>query len=86
MSTFEKLFQEEQKRLEEAKKNNFNWITPSKVCCWECESNRPPEERWFGMIVCQVCGNKRCPKANDHTNECTNSNEPGQPGSAYEDV
>lgn len=35
------------------------------------------------MIVCEHCGNKRCPHANDHRNECTNSNEPGQPGSAY---
>lgn len=35
------------------------------------------------MILCAKCGNKRCPKANDHRSECTNSNEPGQPGSAY---
>lgn len=36
------------------------------------------------MILCPVCGNKRCPKANDHRNDCTDSNEPGQPGSAYQ--
>jgi hypothetical protein len=36
------------------------------------------------MILCPICGNKRCPKANDHRNECTGSNEPGQKGSAYE--
>ncbi len=36
------------------------------------------------MILCPVCGNKRCPHANDPTNyACTGSNEPGQPGSAY---
>lgn len=35
------------------------------------------------MALCSKCGNKRCPKATDHENECTNSNEPGQPGSAY---
>ncbi len=35
------------------------------------------------MVVCEQCGNKRCPHANDHRNECTGSNEPGQPGSAY---
>ncbi|TCK44002.1 hypothetical protein B0G84_2350 [Paraburkholderia sp. BL8N3] len=35
------------------------------------------------MVVCATCGNKRCPKANDHRNECTRSNEPGQSGSAY---
>lgn len=36
------------------------------------------------MIVCPDCGNKRCPKATDHRNECTGSNKPGQAGSAYE--
>lgn len=33
------------------------------------------------MIVCEICGNKRCPHANDHRNECTRSNEPNQVGS-----
>lgn len=36
------------------------------------------------MVVCSKCGNKRCPHAADDRNECTNSNEPGQPGSNYE--
>lgn len=35
------------------------------------------------MILCPVCGNKRCPHATDHRLECTDSNEPGQPGSYY---
>ena len=35
------------------------------------------------MIVCPKCGNKRCPHATDHMQECTNSNNPGQPGSRY---
>ena len=35
------------------------------------------------MIVCEICGNKRCPHATDHEYECTNSNEPGQKGSLY---
>lgn len=38
----------------------------------------------FMMIVCPTCGNKRCPHATDHDLACTNSNEPGQKGSAYE--
>lgn len=38
------------------------------------------------FIVCRDCGNKRCPKANWHGYGCTRSNEPGQIGSAYEDV
>lgn len=35
------------------------------------------------MIVCALCGNKRCPHATDHEFDCTGSNEPGQPGSRY---
>ena len=35
------------------------------------------------MFLCPECGNKRCPKATDHRLDCTNSNEPGQEGSAY---
>lgn len=44
--------------------------------CW-----KQPIGRY--MVVCRKCGNKRCPKANDHDHACTGSNEPGQPGSAY---
>lgn len=35
------------------------------------------------MVLCQICGNKRCPHATDHRHSCTGSNEPGQPGSTY---
>lgn len=35
------------------------------------------------MVVCQDCGNKRCPKSTHHDNECTGSNELGQAGSRY---
>ena len=35
------------------------------------------------MIVCPVCGNKRCPHATDQALACTDSNEPDQPGSIY---
>ncbi len=35
------------------------------------------------MVVCIKCGNKRCPMATDAALPCTNSNEPGQPGSRY---
>lgn len=45
--------------------------------CWTCVPDFP------FMRVCATCGNKRCPHANDHRNQCTGSNEPGQPGSAY---
>lgn len=35
------------------------------------------------MILCQKCGNKRCPHATNHIHECTDSNEYGQKGSSY---
>jgi hypothetical protein len=35
------------------------------------------------MIVCANCGNKRCPHATDHEEECSGSNDPGQEGSSY---
>lgn len=36
-----------------------------------------------GMILCPICGNKRCPHATAHHLGCTGSNEPGQVGSVY---
>ena len=49
-------------------------------CAKVCESRYMGDMR---MVLCPKCGNKRCPHANDHRNDCTGSNEPGQPGSAY---
>lgn len=53
--------------------------------CWclTCRPMRLEDPYSIRMALCPTCGNKRCPKANDHRNECTGSNEPGQPGSAY---
>lgn len=45
--------------------------------CRACNPNA-----WW-MVVCDICGNKRCPHATDHALACTESNEPGQPGSDY---
>ncbi len=53
-------------------------------CCLRCYAKHvsdPFEGR--RMIACLKCGNKRCPKATDHNNDCTGSNDPGQPGSAF---
>lgn len=36
------------------------------------------------FIVCETCGNKRCPHATNHIYACTNSNESGQLGSDYQ--
>ena len=37
------------------------------------------------MILCKICGNKRCPKATNCGLECTGSNDVGQAGSVYGD-
>jgi hypothetical protein len=52
---------------------------PQECWCHKCNSG------WLvtHMIVCPTCGNKRCPRASDHELPCTDSNEPGQPGSVY---
>ena len=57
--------------------------------CYNCLSNKFDALTGFPvtmsmMVVCEHCGNKRCPHATDHELACTGSNEPGQPGSRYE--
>lgn len=55
--------------------------------CYECLKDKTDEHGLpiplTRMILCPICGNKRCPKATDHNLECTNSNESGQAGSRY---
>ncbi|HGK4033521.1 TPA: hypothetical protein ACJ2OW_004819 [Klebsiella pneumoniae] len=53
--------------------------------CW-CRTCRPVVLNDMRFVVCPDCGNKRCPRANDHRNACTGSNEPCQEGSAYPDI
>ncbi|WP_252990469.1 hypothetical protein [Klebsiella pneumoniae] len=53
--------------------------------CW-CRTCRPVVLNDMRFVVCPDCGNKRCPRANDHRNACTGSNEPGQEGIAYPDT
>lgn len=55
----------------------------TKCGCEKCWRERHPH-RARVMIVCDVCGNKRCPHATDHANACTNSNASGQKGSRYQ--
>ena len=52
---------------------------PQECWCHKCNSGRLVDY----MILCPICGCKRCPKASDHELTCTSSNEPGQPGSVY---
>ncbi|MEQ0366914.1 hypothetical protein ABLV54_08660 [Klebsiella sp. JB_Kp042] len=63
------------------------WIPVSeqKPGCW-CRTCRPVTLNDMRFVVCPDCGNKRCPRANDHRNACTGSNEPGQEGSAHPDT
>lgn len=56
--------------------------SPANPGCW-CSTCRPVVLNDMRFVVCPDCGNKRCPRANDHRNACTGSNEPGQEGSAY---
>lgn len=49
-------------------------VTPD---CW-CRTCRPVTMNDMRFVVCPECGNKRCPRANDHRNACTGSNEPDQ--------
>lgn len=74
--------------------NNFFEIDPeteipwdSNFCCYKCVEGKTVQgisASSTKMILCPICGNKRCPKATDHNLECTNSNESGQKGSIYE--
>lgn len=50
----------------------------------KCEHCLPQSFSNMRMILCAVCGNKRCPHATHHKNACTGSNDPGQPGSSWE--
>lgn len=54
---------------------NLTVITHSPLCELPLSATK--------MILCPDCGNKRCPRATNHRNACTRSNEPGQEGSCY---
>jgi len=54
---------------------------PKEVC--QCETCMP-NDFLTGRMRFIVCGNKRCTHATNHIYECTNSNEPGQVGSSWE--
>lgn len=60
-------------------------LQPVKPDC-SCETCRPITLTDMRMVLCETCGNKRCPHATDHRSACTNSNEVGQKGSSWEHV
>jgi len=43
----------------------------------ECGCSKCNPNAWW-MVVCDICGNKRCPHAENCDYECSNSNEPHQ--------
>lgn len=53
--------------------------------CW-CTKCRPITLEDMRFVVCPDCGNKRCPRAHNHTLACTKSNDVGQPGSSWEHI
>lgn len=68
------------------------WVPPKdgEVCnhCWTCDASlaspwEVPGSSFPFMPTCPTCSNKRCPRATDHRNGCSGSNEPGQEGSRY---
>lgn len=64
------------------------WVEPADTCnhCWACECKlaSPWEAPGSFMPNCPTCDNKQCPRATDHRNVCSGSNEPGQVGSRYQ--
>lgn len=73
--------------------DNFDLIFGNKVAnvqcgCYNCMNKIKDARGWpltmSTFIVCPECGSKRCPRATDHNLACTDSNDPGQPGSRYE--
>ena len=51
-------------------------------CVHEVISAKPfPDNLCYPFVICGTCGNKRCPRAEFHDNECSGSNKSGQAGS-----
>ena len=52
----------------------MKYIEESKTC--SCRACNP--YAWW-IVVCHICGNKRCPHAEDHKYECFGKNDLDQP-------
>ena len=70
------------------KKKDKQVVEKPRCYCYNCNKDYTDPGQHFPyvmsrMILCPTCGNKRCPHGTDHNLECTNSNQPGQPGSRY---
>lgn len=78
--------------IAEWQKRCREWVPPKdgEACnhCWTCDAAiaspwEAPGSSFPFMPSCPTCGNKRCPRATDHRNECSGSNEAGQEGSRF---
>ena len=75
--------------LEFDKKRNYHYTNTDnpidfpKCTCHTCYPISALDPSSMFMRLCPECGNKRCPKATNHNNACTNSNESNQEGSIY---
>jgi hypothetical protein len=63
--------------------NHMNTENIKKCHCHTCRPIDAADPESVYMRLCLNCGNKRCPKATDHNNECSGSNAVGQIGSIY---
>ena len=54
-------------------------MTKHECQCAKCKPMTITDLSSIRMILCEHCGNKRCPHAEDHDYICFNSNLPGQP-------
>lgn len=78
-------------RVGQGRWTRFDIRTPGRICwCLTCDdiematyTRLTGEHALAIFVVCPDCGNKRCPRATHHDQACGNSNEAGQPGSAY---
>jgi hypothetical protein len=69
--------------------NYLHMVTPTQCECHRCIRDDDLKVGEFPlssckMILCNYCGNKRCPHASDHRLQCTDSNDRGQAGSVYQ--
>lgn len=54
-------------------------MTKRECQCAKCKPITITDLPSIRMIVCSICGNKRCPHAEDHDFLCMGSNAPNQP-------
>lgn len=49
---------------------------PVQPSCWCARCDRESNTFQTRMAICPLCGDKRCPRAKDHRNECAKTTQP----------